>query len=52
MEEKCTGILSVWNNKIKKEGQKKKKAWSIERNSGNVAAWETWKVNYQYNNVL
>lgn len=25
MEEKCTGILSVWNNKIKKEGQKKKR---------------------------
>lgn len=24
MEEKCSGTLSVWNNKIKKEGEKKR----------------------------
>lgn len=39
MEEKCTGILSVWNNKIKKGGGGEGgKALSIERN---IVAQET-----------
>lgn len=40
MEEKHWGILSVFNNKIKKKKKKEGEegnAWSIERHAGNVA---------------